>query len=61
MSDDVQRWVAWWRPGRKHRWQQVAQAATFAEAWAQLFRAKAGGDSLVLPAGEHPYEERHDA
>jgi hypothetical protein len=47
--------VGWHRPGRGRKpWKAVARGETEAECFSRLLTAVAGGDKLVLPAGQDP-------
>jgi hypothetical protein len=54
--NDAALWHGWYRAGRAGAWEKLSSAATYAEAWSALLDAlpRTGGDSVVLPADQHP-------
>jgi hypothetical protein len=55
------KWCGWYRPARGGRWERLAEAATYDEAWGKLLDAidgRRGGELLVVPGADDPNSNR---
>jgi hypothetical protein len=55
-NNEPPHWTGWHRPDRRSRWRKASEGATDDEAFNRLFNAVAGGDKVVLRAGDDPNE-----
>jgi hypothetical protein len=52
-------WAGWWRPSRRHPWEPLTEGGDYSAALNKLLdflqgEGLAGGDVLVLRAGQQP-------